>query len=453
MARYDQRRYWASHNSYSGETRGTILDQLGAKVRCLELDFWDNDYASLGDYRVGHLRPGHEVATGNGNPDTPFLKEWLKVVAGWSKAHPGHAPITLVLDGKSDLTDNDVAGDLEDLNQTLEKIFGTRLFTRDDYDSDPTGAWPDTAALRDKVICVLSGNSNTRFSYRYCNGTRPALAVNPDGAVVLAYRSTVGDMRYWSGQVKLGGKRIEWLRKGTYAFNNPNTVSEPALTMTDDGFVISVHRVGPRPGEKWPAILEYRVGELQDDGRIAWSGPGAVAKGIEPSVAMISTNKLQEVHKTWGGQGLRLCDGTLNRSKKTIEWTDPVETEDPPFPRDTADFKGHLLQCSANGQDRILAAVDGVARDVGYRQIAFVELQNDERREELVDPLFYGASAGETAKIARARHAGFTARGWWFKKEHRVEPPSPPQENHAGTDFPMEVWYDDYMKKGGQSEA
>jgi hypothetical protein len=106
-----------------------------------------------------------------------------------------------VLDLKSDLTDNETAGDLEDLNARLEEAFGDSLYTRDEF--DVTGAWPDTADLRNRVICVLSGNSNNRASYRYCTGAQPALAMQDDGAVVVAYRSSAGDMRYWSGRARL----------------------------------------------------------------------------------------------------------------------------------------------------------------------------------------------------------------------------------------------------------
>lgn len=454
MARYDMMRYWATHNSYEGGDRGWIPGQLDRKVRCLELDIWDNDYEEFGDFRLGHFKPGHAVARGAGNPgenpNTLLLRDWLKTIGGWSAANPGHAAITLVLDVKSDLTDNDDAGDLEDLNQKLEKAFGTKLFTRDDYGAG-LGQWPETTALRDRVICVLSGNTNTRSSYRYCFGQRPAIAASSSGRVVIAYRSTGGDMRYWSGKAKVKSKVVEWERKGTYAFS-PYTVSEPAIAMADDGWIVSVHRIGPRPGEQGPALLESKVGELQDDGRIIWYAGASFSEGMQPSVELASATKVREIHTTPSGKSLRLREGTLNRARKKVEWKDSEATEGPAFPRDSATWNGHELRCLTNASGMMLCAFDGSQMPVRYRQVAFVELQSQEDRTELVDPLFYGASAADRAAIEAARRSGLTARAWWFKDGHRTEPPSPPQENTAATDHPFSAWYQPYMDAGGQTE-
>lgn len=454
MARYDLTRYWATHNSYEGKTRNWIPAQLDGNVRCLELDIWANDYERFGDFRLGHFKPGHAVALGTGaaqeNPTTLFLADWLKVIADWSAANAGHAALTIVLDAKSDLTDNDNAGDLKDLNHKLENAFGAGLFTRDDYDAG--GGWPDTGRLRNKVICVLSGNSNSRASYRYCFGEKPAIAVNAGGSVVIAYRSGAGDMRHWLGQARTRLKRVEWERKGTYAFST-YSVSEPAVAMTDDGWVVSVYRIGPAPGKAGPALLECRVGELRDDGRIDWHGPDTFARGMLPSLELAGANKLRLIHTTDSGKSLRLREGTLNRAKKRVEWKDSQATLGPSFPRDTATWKGHALRCLTNASGMILCDFDGSQMAVGYRQIAFVELQSEEDKSDLVDPLFYGASASNQAAIANARNAGFTARAWWFKDGNQASTPSPPQENFSATDHPFEPWYAPYMAAGGQTEV
>ena len=107
MKRYSQCEFAATHNSYSGKDRGSLSDQLAAGIRCVELDFHDNGYEDFRDYRVGHMGPGAEVAAGHGNPLSPLLKDWLGAVSQWSLAHKGHTPITVVLDSKDDLTDND----------------------------------------------------------------------------------------------------------------------------------------------------------------------------------------------------------------------------------------------------------------------------------------------------------------------------------------------------------
>ena len=262
MPPYQMTRYWTTHNSYEGGPRGSIPAQLSRNVRSVELDVWDNDFERVGDYRLGHFKPGHAVALGAGgadeNPKTLLLRDWLKTIAAWHQAND-HAVLTVVLDLKSDLTDNEGAGDLEDLNARVEEAFGDSLFTRDDF--DVTGAWPDTADLRNRVICVLSGNSNNRASYRFCTGERPALAMQDDGALVAAYRSNAGDMRYWSGKARLprgdGSGRIDWIHKGTYAWS-PHTVSEPCVAAMGDGWFVSAYRIGPAPGKSSPSNLHAR---------------------------------------------------------------------------------------------------------------------------------------------------------------------------------------------------
>jgi hypothetical protein len=457
MPIYEQKRYWATHNSYEGKERDWLSAQLAGNVRCVELDVWDNDYEKFGDFRLGHFKPGHAVALGTGgageNPTTLFLRDWLKIIAEWSASND-HAVITLVLDVKSDLTDNAKAGDLEDLNEKLEKAFGKSLFTRDDRDA--AGGWPESSDLRNKVVCVLSGNSNNRASYRYCFGQKPAIAVDADGRVVVAYRSGGADMRYWSGQAKLPAKglpgAIVWRHRGTYAWNS-QTVSEPSLAMMADGWVVSVHRIGPAPGKTGPAVLECTVGKLGEDGWINWHGGDVIGNGMLPSLEFAGGNRVRLIHTTDTGKSLRLREGTLDPKKAKVKWGKAAAAEGEPFPRDTALWKGHDLRCFANATGLIVCAFDEAQRAVGYRQVAFVELQSEEEKADFVDPLFYGAAASNPAAIAEARTLGLVARAWWFKQGDETAPPSPPQENFAATDHPFRAFYAPYMSAGGQTEV
>src|SRR5689334_12031818 len=121
MATYDAMRARASHKSYSGCARGSLIDQLNANVRCIEFDFHDNAFDIIKDYRIGHLKPGAEVDHTPPNPPDDKLDSWLEVVKAWSIANPGHEPITIVLDAKDDLTDNDAA-DLAELNRRVKEM-------------------------------------------------------------------------------------------------------------------------------------------------------------------------------------------------------------------------------------------------------------------------------------------------------------------------------------------
>lgn len=451
MPTYEETRFRATHNSYSGGAdMGSLVHQLDSKVRWLELDVHDNEYDSVGDYRVGHWKPGSEVMVGGGNPASLLLRDWLGVLAAWSAtpANAGHAPITLVLDIKSDFTDNDEGGDLEDLNQRLEDAFGAKLFTRADYDA--LLAWPELSALRGRFLVVLSGDGGTRVSYRAAYGGPPAMAVNTAGDVVLAYRSEGGDLRCWSGQATAAADRVVWYRKATYAAN-PYTVSEPALAINDDRWVASVYRVGPQPGQPGPALLESRLGRMQDDAngvvnrRIQWfRSPQELGAGRNPSL-QIDGDEVRLVHETADGQGRREVRGTISRQKQSITWRKGRDSALPLFPRDRAAWQGRALQALVNQAGRILFRVDAPQTAVGFRQVAFVERQKGDDTAQIGDALFYAADAGSRADIEEARNARLPSRAWWFKEANKTDPPSPPQENAAATDTPFAQWYEDYM--------
>ena len=152
----------ATHNSYSGAERGAIAAQLDAGVRFIELDIHDDDFATHNDFRVGHNQPIHEVDLTPPNPPTVFLRAWLAAINTWSTSHPKHAPITVALDVKDDLSDNAAgAGDLRFLNKQIREVFGGKLYTAAGH----RHAWPTTESLRGKIIIVLSGSRPTRQAY------------------------------------------------------------------------------------------------------------------------------------------------------------------------------------------------------------------------------------------------------------------------------------------------
>jgi len=353
MARYDLTRFRTTHNSYSGDRRGSIPMQLGRGIRCLELDFHDNGYGEIGDFRIGHLKPGSEVVLGNGNPNTLLVRDWLGAIATWSNGNFGHAPIAVVLDAKDDLTDNDDGGDLEDFNQTLEGAFGGTLFTRDEYDR--AGAWPDLEELRDRVLCILSGSGSTRTAYRWGFGTAPAIAVNEGGTMAIAYRSSAGDLNCWTGTAEGAPPTVRWLRKITYGLGNLG-LSQPAIVLNDDGWIVAVHRF-QRPGFQGP-LLESKLGRVQEDHRIKWFDAQVFAQGSSPSLRM-EGDEVREIHAMWDGERRQQVLGTVNRQRRKIEWKSPRVTQAEPFPRNIADWQGHRLRC---GVDAGGAIGWGVAR-------------------------------------------------------------------------------------------
>lgn len=442
MATYDVTRYRASHNTYSGGARGSLLDQLNANVRCIEFDFHDNDFKIFDDYRIGHLKPGAEVELGPPNPPDHKLGSWLTAVADWSKANPGHDPITIVLDAKDDLTDNTDA-DLEELNCRLKKIFGTSLYTREDFDQH--GSWPDVSLLRDRVLCVLSGNGGSRAAYRWAFGTTPALGANSKGALALAYRSTAGEINCWTGEVKPGATQVSWIRKHTLASSDVD-LAEPAIQINDDGWAVAVYRFGPRAGAHG-LMLASKLGRVQDDGRVKWFTDAGepISTGKTPSLSL-DGDKIELIFRNATGSGRQLMTGTIDRTKRKITWKKAKDTERALFPRDVATSGTHKVRAMPDDMGALVCSIDnGPALPVRFRQLLFVERQKGEDPKLFRDAPFFGAGAANRPDLMEARKGGLVCRAWGFAELDQPAPPFSHQENFAATDTPLIAWYQTYV--------
>ncbi|MEZ4256885.1 MAG: hypothetical protein R3A78_14435 [Polyangiales bacterium] len=144
----------ATHNSYSGGTRGSIVAQLDGGIRFVELDaYWDADY-----FAVGHDGPGDMVELGGDNPASTELNAWVETLATWTKAHPRHAVITVGLDAKGDFEDAQV----EELESIFRNAFGNALVEPEELG----GEMPFVEDLNGRVIAVLSGNLSLRKRYK-----------------------------------------------------------------------------------------------------------------------------------------------------------------------------------------------------------------------------------------------------------------------------------------------
>lgn len=442
MATYDVARCRSSHNSYSGGARGTVLDQLNANVRCLEFDFHDNDFDVLKDYRIGHLKPGAEVDHTPPNPPDDLLGSWLGVISAWSTANPLHSPITIILDAKDDLTDNPVA-DLEVLNRLLESTFGSRLFTREEFERH--GSWPDVADMRGKILCVLSGNGGSRAAYRWSMGSGAAVGGNANGDVVLAYRSTAGDINMWAGRVAEGADAVEWLRKGTLAVSDVD-MAEPAIQINDDGWAVAVYRFGPRTGpQKHGLMLASKVGLLKD-GRIKWGKAQVLADGVLPSLSLDGED-VELIFQNADGAGRQLMTGVIDTAKREVKWKKAKATQRKLLVRDTTKAGSHKVVAEADALGAICCSVDGGATlPARFRQVLFVERQKDEDPKIFRDAPFFGAGAANLADVAAARKEGLVARAWGFAELHRPDASATHRENFPATDTPLLAWYQTYIE-------
>jgi hypothetical protein len=427
MPTYDATCFRGTHNSYSGGARGSIVDQLHAGVRLLELDVHAQGFAALRDFRVGHLKPGAEVALGDGNPATIMLSDWLTVIARWSNENV-HAPITLVLDLKDDLISTDCGGP-EDLNECLEKAFGDLLYTRDERDRD--GEWPDIADLHNRVLCVLSGNGNTRASYRWTCGAEPALSVNARGDVVLVYRSTAGDLNGYLGAIGPDGV-VEWQHKSTYCFSRM-PLSRPAVSVNDDGWVLAAHEFQPPEGFVG-SRLESVLGRIMQARRVTWFDSEVFAQGGAPWLEL----KGSEVRAVVAGTGgFRSITGSLDTGKLDVDWGKDASAPAAPPPADRAAWQGAAYRCAADATGAVVFGPEGgELLPVRFRQVAFVEEQLGDLQGSVRDALFFAADAKNTRALQAARQRGQVVRAWGFE-----ECDAPGCSQIDATDDPRATWY------------
>lgn len=438
----------STHNSYSGDGRGSITAQLDSGVRMIELDIHDNDFASEG-YRIGHDEPGHQVAYGRGNPDSDALIDWLDYIATWSTDHPGHVPITLLLDFKDTLDDNEsyAAGDLTNLHAVIAEALGPRLYRA----TDAQTALPTVADTRGRILVVLSGDEETRLAYRRDRGKEPAVALDASGHVIEVHAGQGDDdLWYWTGEVTANG--VRWLRHTRY-----DTGVDPAVAINNDGLVVEVHE-DPDAGDD---TLWYRVGQLGADFEVTWYHDGGIEfpgsdTGVNPTVRFTDRDGLtvREVHQSPNDGEHWYWDGTFNPSTMRIEWSrgsDGGQTDEPLFDAARDEVAGMVVAVSTGsvgpyGADTLRYHLsDSDWSPIRYEQILFVEIQEGGNGALADDDLWFVAAAAESSSgrtfVQQARAAGRLGRLWQFAStDQSTDPPA----NFPATDTPDAPWYLDY---------
>jgi hypothetical protein len=435
----------ATHNSYSGGGRGSLLKQLEGGVRLIELDVINTSYRRYG-YRLGHGIAGLEVAKGNGNPDELGLKRWLEAVTSWCSDNPDHSPVTVLLDPKGDLTapDSFEDGNLAALNGLVDDVFGDRLYRAHTlaYDS----AWPSVTDLGGKVICVLSGNIASRRGYVSDGGREPAVALDDRGRVVEVHSSGHGHVWYWSGQ--RSGDGVTWRRHGRIGAGR-----SPAVTIAGDGTIVAVHGGGG-------ADLSYRLGTFQDDAlEVRWGAARKAAPAAagqpSPTVLMLDARRLRITYETEHGRLAR--EGTLGDN--AVDW----DSEDaaPASPADAAWSASHARNGSAEvtvvavphphgDETRLLYGTEALDEaPIAYEQLLFVEGQwvPDDGENDIAHGRRFVATAASPSAAKQTKgwqDRGKVVRLWGFGEADARSRAAP---NFPATDQPDADWYRAFCEK------
>lgn len=437
----------STHNSYSGDfkgERGTIHEQFDSGVRFVELDFHDVPWnPEVPSYLVGHGGPGSEVWTDGSNPNTPHLSAWLETIADWSKAHPNHLPITVLLDAKGDLTNNDsyIHGNLGFLNdQVLWSLSESTLLAARDLQN----GWPSIAALRGRILVVLSGNYDSRRCYLLDEGYNPAVAMNDSGAVVEVHDSGSGHLWYWTGQYQPDGT-VEWHRHGRY-----DTGADPAVTLNNGGWLVEVHR------SEIKKDLWVTVGKLGVDLEIVWGEAQKFDTGVEPTIRFMSPDgtSLHEIHKSENTGAHWDWQANLNTSDMIVEWGDHDETSAPLYEAHTAESAKGTVSVSSQA-DGIFSSILRWSTDAGqsgrirYPQLLFVESQKNDAQDLGQDgALFFATGASTSASTLSWTASKMASNGlvrlWGFGASHTAV-----EVSYPATDHPYAAWYLTYCDNAG----
>ena len=183
--RTNQVQVLATHNSYHIQqdapiasspttqyTHAPLDQQLDLGVRGFELDVVN---APDGQFPVLHT-----PVVDNTSNCTP-IAQCLQVVQKWSKAHPGHVPIFILIEPKNDDIDFvidptlrrfDAAG-VDQLDATVRSSLGRQLITPDSVRGKAktlraavTGkGWPTLAKTRGKVLVALNTSGAVRDAF------------------------------------------------------------------------------------------------------------------------------------------------------------------------------------------------------------------------------------------------------------------------------------------------
>ncbi len=367
---YFNKTFFATHNSYTGEDRGSLRQQLDSGVRGVELDIHadvpglDPDArknATNTNFVIGHDYSGSQVSHANGNPPSDDLQSWLTIITDWSDANPGHAPISILFDLKDVIEE-----ELPSLDRVCQNTFGDKFLKRAATPSDAT-------ALQGKIVAMI----NKKYSLKNAEnlfhipsfhaGDKPAddtanLLMNFDGsdkdrsdieayqqadvatrvfkpvldshgALAIPagvtfvstdhpyehpYQQYYGYENHKSSQYvalepKIKFRSVVWDKSST----NYDEGREPSIAINDDGVLVEVHRHQANDNLYW------RVGTLAGNPpKLTFKGDKAVQydEGIRPMVA-ISGQHVCEVHKAANNAGsdeIWYRIGTLRNDQ--IDW-------------------------------------------------------------------------------------------------------------------------------------
>lgn len=421
----------STHNSYEKKPLG-ILESLDYGARMVEFDIRTTFFSSNQDYCIGHLIC-YDPTTQNGklgNPDTHFIKAWLQQIRNWSLAHPDHAPITVMVDLKHDLSSGGkgyAEGGFPFLQEMWLEVFGDSAYWASEK---PGGTWPTVDELRGRIIGMLSGSRNARIFYQQDEGYKPQVSVNDAGLVVETHQNQYGrSIYYWTGRITDAG--ISWFRHGKV---DSGRESWPALG--NDNTVVEVHK-----SENFDRLF-YRVGTLDEQLEISWGPSKRYDSGELPGLRFTSSGQqVQERHLRSGKVWVR--NGTVDAASKEIKWqANSTQVDVPLFDSIAKSPSGAKVVEVQETDTWVEYRVGGQGRfkKISYEQVFFMDWQPGCSGDgENYPPLSTGSFIGVSRRCDKVKRMdGVATRVWqWSMDDERNGRDG---GNMPATDYPDEEY-------------
>ena len=159
----------ACHNCYERQYWDQNFSTVLNEVKTVELDFWDlsNDTGLFAEKTPGYWYVRHNGHTKNHNNCSAGagldLEGCLKRVKVWSDNHPGHFPITIILDKKQGWSKSSSRRTPTDLDAMLSTTLGDKIYTPNDLKQFGVAK----LRSRESPLASVATNSNLRVVVQF----------------------------------------------------------------------------------------------------------------------------------------------------------------------------------------------------------------------------------------------------------------------------------------------
>ena len=197
---------------------------------------------------------------------------------------------------------------------------------------------------------MLSGDRETRELYRHDRGFNERFDQQDRAR---RQRAALAQVHYGTGPVNTS------LMAASSGYVMGATIQERLRRSTlNDGTVVEVHRSESRNR------LFYRVGILSSDYEISWGPSQDYDDGATPTLERLGDGRIRERHNSPSGDRVWQWSGGVNRTSRTVRWTDNIRSSGPLFNKATSTSGARRVETLSFGSaNTLLYSTSRVSQD------------------------------------------------------------------------------------------